>query len=398
MTIEYQCPVCRETTQLPDEQEGQLSVCRRCRLKFIAPAPRPSTVVLNESPVAEILPPTPPAPTNPFSLPSSAPPPPPESNPFAVSYSDDNHRAIPPEEAQSKAYINPGENPFRNPVPGSPPMPPPPPEAKPIASPRPASPFAIPDSGQLIGGVSPDPFAGALEIAGSPGDSGSPPFAAPVDPFPPPPPADDPFPPPPPAGFPPPPELARPVAAPDNPFAAPVPETAPKPSASGVTRNPAASGVGSAAARSPHGSGVGSGVARSPQASGPGRDPQASGAARDPQASGAVRDPRASGFDPSQRPARYYLAVVDGAELQSFQFFQGSSYIIGRDGAADIKILSKSVSRQHARIETDGPQPVLFDLGSANGTVVNGTKVKQLALRDGDLVKFGEVILRFQTD
>lgn len=91
------------------------------------------------------------------------------------------------------------------------------------------------------------------------------------------------------------------------------------------------------------------------------------------------------------------LSIVEGLQPQSYTFQQGASYVIGRDHVAGIKILSKSVSRKHAMIETTGPTPVLIDLGSANGTVVNGQRISRLTLSEGDLIKFGEVVLRFQT-
>ena len=39
---------------------------------------------------------------------------------------------------------------------------------------------------------------------------------------------------------------------------------------------------------------------------------------------------------------------------------------------------------------------MIIDLNAANGVIVNGTKVSRLVLNNGDLIKLGEVILRFQ--
>ena len=74
----------------------------------------------------------------------------------------------------------------------------------------------------------------------------------------------------------------------------------------------------------------------------------------------------------------------------------GKVYLMGRDRDADIKLLSTSVSRRQARIDATGNTPVLIDLGSANGTKVNGEVVDRHPLREGDLIKMGQVVLRFQ--
>jgi adenylate cyclase len=54
------------------------------------------------------------------------------------------------------------------------------------------------------------------------------------------------------------------------------------------------------------------------------------------------------------------------------------------------------VSRVHAIIEVDGVEPVVRDLGSTNGTFVNGERVGARALHDGDELVFGNTVLRFE--
>ncbi|MFZ2616967.1 MAG: FHA domain-containing protein, partial [Anaerolineae bacterium] len=62
-----------------------------------------------------------------------------------------------------------------------------------------------------------------------------------------------------------------------------------------------------------------------------------------------------------------------------------------------VVIADATVSRQHARIRLQDDKFMLFDLGSANGTFVNGQKVEQpRALADGDVVRFGEVEVVFR--
>ena len=67
---------------------------------------------------------------------------------------------------------------------------------------------------------------------------------------------------------------------------------------------------------------------------------------------------------------------------------------IGREPASTIRIDSLYVSRKHARIEQQGEQVVLVDLGSANGTALNGRRVQGTTeLSPGDLVTIGDVTL-----
>lgn len=61
---------------------------------------------------------------------------------------------------------------------------------------------------------------------------------------------------------------------------------------------------------------------------------------------------------------------------------------VGRDEPAEICIAEPLVSRGHARIEPRGDGFVVKDLGSTNGTRVNGTLVNEHTLRDGDEVRF----------
>ncbi len=68
---------------------------------------------------------------------------------------------------------------------------------------------------------------------------------------------------------------------------------------------------------------------------------------------------------------------------------------IGRGLDNDLVLESTDVSRHHARIEYADDAFHLLDLGSTNGTRVNGRPVQQAALRDGDQIEFGSVQLQF---
>ena len=69
--------------------------------------------------------------------------------------------------------------------------------------------------------------------------------------------------------------------------------------------------------------------------------------------------------------------------------------VIGRSPSSDIVIDEPYVSASHARFTIQGPALVLEDLGSTNGTMVNGHIIEQpVTLRDTDEVQVGDVIMR----
>ncbi|MBD3316476.1 MAG: FHA domain-containing protein [Chitinivibrionales bacterium] len=69
---------------------------------------------------------------------------------------------------------------------------------------------------------------------------------------------------------------------------------------------------------------------------------------------------------------------------------------IGRARDNIIAIANSAVSRYHARIEAADDGYVLTDLGSLNGTYVNGERVKRVLLADGDRIEIGEYAIVFQ--
>ena len=69
---------------------------------------------------------------------------------------------------------------------------------------------------------------------------------------------------------------------------------------------------------------------------------------------------------------------------------------IGRAPECEAQLSDATVSRRHAEIVRDGDAWVLRDLGSSNGTQVNGQPVVEHVLADGDEIKLGSVTLRFE--
>jgi pSer/pThr/pTyr-binding forkhead associated (FHA) protein len=69
---------------------------------------------------------------------------------------------------------------------------------------------------------------------------------------------------------------------------------------------------------------------------------------------------------------------------------------IGRAVECDIVIASKSISRENTRIRQDGRRWFVEDLGSTNGTYLNGERILTVMfLRDGDSIKVGDVTFIF---
>jgi len=71
--------------------------------------------------------------------------------------------------------------------------------------------------------------------------------------------------------------------------------------------------------------------------------------------------------------------------------------VLGRDRTVEIWLDSLSVSRRHAVIQLAGHLAMLSDLGSKNGTYLNGERIKRAtALHDGDEVRVGSVMVIFR--
>jgi diguanylate cyclase (GGDEF)-like protein len=97
----------------------------------------------------------------------------------------------------------------------------------------------------------------------------------------------------------------------------------------------------------------------------------------------------------SQRD-RAYLIVLQGSNVGEMYRLEGGECVIGRGTAATIRLGDDGISRRHAKIVVSGNAVKIEDLGSANGTLVNGALIQQSALRDGDKIQLGSTtILKF---
>ncbi len=70
--------------------------------------------------------------------------------------------------------------------------------------------------------------------------------------------------------------------------------------------------------------------------------------------------------------------------------------VIGRGAEADLRISDPGISRRHAEIKVSGRGASVVDLGSTNGTMVDGSRVREATLRDGQRIRVGntDVVVR----
>ena len=91
----------------------------------------------------------------------------------------------------------------------------------------------------------------------------------------------------------------------------------------------------------------------------------------------------------------YRLISPDGT--QSFDLKLNAPLIVGRAPTCDLSVSDPTISRRHAELIVDDEQVTLRDLGSSNGTFVNGHKVAAATLEVDDLIAFGKVAFRLAT-
>jgi pSer/pThr/pTyr-binding forkhead associated (FHA) protein len=96
------------------------------------------------------------------------------------------------------------------------------------------------------------------------------------------------------------------------------------------------------------------------------------------------------------RVARLRILYKDGSQ-QSVQLTEKIT-TLGRTPANKIQLKDGSASRKHCLIKLEAGQYMLSDLGSGNGTSVNGGRVKEHYLSDGDRIQIGTTTLQFVDD
>jgi pSer/pThr/pTyr-binding forkhead associated (FHA) protein len=92
--------------------------------------------------------------------------------------------------------------------------------------------------------------------------------------------------------------------------------------------------------------------------------------------------------------SQFQLIMRSGPTPGAAFSLEGDQLTIGRDATNDIVINDAEISRRHARLTFQGGKYVLEDLGSTNGTFVNGQRLAgPRVLKAGEVVSFGEQII-----
>src|SRR5882724_12737450 len=94
---------------------------------------------------------------------------------------------------------------------------------------------------------------------------------------------------------------------------------------------------------------------------------------------------------------RVTLTVIGGPHTgQAFSFSGHDTFLVGRSKRAHFRLPAKDryFSRVHFLVEVNPPQCRLMDMGSRNGTHVNGQRVDLIDLSDGDVIKAGHTTFR----
>ena len=92
-----------------------------------------------------------------------------------------------------------------------------------------------------------------------------------------------------------------------------------------------------------------------------------------------------------------FISISLDAKLLEKKKFDQESISVGRDAENDIHINNLAVSRFHAKIHKEGEKYIIKDLGSANGTFVNGNKVDWAELNFGDIILIGKHALKLES-
>src|SRR3954453_13099105 len=96
-----------------------------------------------------------------------------------------------------------------------------------------------------------------------------------------------------------------------------------------------------------------------------------------------------------QEGAQWALRFISGKyQGGEFPLRPHREIIIGRSSDLDMVLVEDMVSRKHAKISTDEHTVSIQDLGSTNGTFVNGEKIRKVELKDGDRILIGTSIIK----
>ncbi|MCG0276924.1 MAG: DUF3662 domain-containing protein [Thermanaeromonas sp.] len=109
-----------------------------------------------------------------------------------------------------------------------------------------------------------------------------------------------------------------------------------------------------------------------------------------------IYHPVKDGVSSPSRRQELRLLVLEGPDQgRSFVLHEGRQ-VLGRNPTCEVFLTDEQVSRQHCQIEVEEGKSILTDLGSRNGTMVNGQPVQRALLNPGDYIQVGRTLLQLQ--
>jgi transcriptional regulator with PAS, ATPase and Fis domain len=108
-----------------------------------------------------------------------------------------------------------------------------------------------------------------------------------------------------------------------------------------------------------------------------------------------AEEPSASGAARASRPGLVLLYAPNFDQFHAAYVFAGPELTIGRDVSNPVCVPEQAVSRQHARIAFDGRRWILTDLGSRNGTMVDGVYTTEIELQHLHEIRIGDAIFKY---
>lgn len=99
---------------------------------------------------------------------------------------------------------------------------------------------------------------------------------------------------------------------------------------------------------------------------------------------------------PRTGQAAFKLTVISGPDAGRTFLLQPGKQVLGRQPTCDFILTDEQVSRRHCQLEDNHDRVMLTDLGSRNGTLLNGQRVERAFIKPGDRLQVGRTTLELQ--
>jgi two-component system, NtrC family, response regulator GlrR len=93
---------------------------------------------------------------------------------------------------------------------------------------------------------------------------------------------------------------------------------------------------------------------------------------------------------------RFWLTITEGPDAGTTHASNGERVVIGTHESADLVVKDETVSRFHCEVVINADEVIVRDLGSRNGTSLEGVRIREAFVRDGAAITMGRTHLRFE--